>query len=243
MSLSELFLREIALKPGCEAPDMLSGVFPWVLKNNISIVLGENGSGKSTLLEAIAIKLGCNPEGGGRNFNFKTEDTHSDLHRSLRLVKGYRKEKDLFFYRAESFYNVTTEIRALDASNSFDPKINTYYGGRDLHEMSHGEAMEALYQVRFKGNGLYILDEPEASLSAQRQLNFIARICYLAEQGAQFIIATHSPLIMFTPGCDLYSLDSGRLEGIWAQDSELFNLYRAVISSGGDFLRKCCVAD
>ncbi|UBM24942.1 AAA family ATPase [Pseudomonas sp. p1(2021b)] len=238
MSLSKLFLREVGLKPACHAPGILRHVFPMRFNKNISIIIGENGSGKSTLLEAIAIKLGCNPEGGGRNFHFKTEDTHSSLHEALRLTKGYRKERDLFFYRAESFYNVTTEIRNLDAAGSFDPKINTYYGGRDLHELSHGEAMEALYQHRFKENGLYILDEPEASLSAQRQLNFIIRICELAEGGAQFVIATHSPILMFTPGCDLFKLEGGVLEPTQARDTELFNLYRAVISSSGAFLEK-----
>lgn len=243
MSLNKLFLREVSIKADGTPPPILKDVFPMLLRGNITVIIGENGSGKSTLLESIAIKLGCNPEGGGRNFRFKTEDTNSALHSVLRVVKGYRKEKDIFFYRAESFYNLTSEIRALDAESSFDPKINTYYGGRDLHDMSHGESMEALYQNRFGAEGLYILDEPEASLSPQRQLNFIARISHLAEHGAQFIIATHSPFIIFTPGCDLFSLENGQLLPVRAVDSQLYNLYRAVISSSGGFIKTCCEPD
>lgn len=238
MSLSELFVRSVDLKEGCDAPHFLKAIFPFCFRKNISVIIGDNGSGKSTFLEAMAIKLGCNPEGGGRNFHFKTEDSHSSLHQSLRVIKGYRKERDIFFYRAESFYNVTTEIRKLDAAESFDPKLKTYYGGKDLHEVSHGEAMEALYQCRFKENGLYILDEPESSLSAQRQLSFISRICDLAERGSQFVIATHSPIVMFTPGCDLFQIDSGRLHQVNARDTEMFSVYHAVLSSSGAFLKK-----
>lgn len=201
-------------------------------------MLGENGSGKSTLLESIAIHMGCNPEGGGRNFNFKTENTHSDLNKIIRISKGHRKKTDIFFYRAETFYNVITEIRNRDSFGSFDPPINSYYGGKDLHLLSHGEAMESLFLHRFKANGLYILDEPEASLSPQRQLNFIAHICYLADQGAQFLIATHSPLIMFTPDCDLFSLEEGALNAIIAEDTNLFNIYKMVISSSGAYMNK-----
>jgi predicted ATPase len=238
LELNSLFLREVRVKPDCTVPEFLKNVLPFSFKKNITIILGENGSGKSTLLEAIAIHLGCNPEGGGRNFIFKTADTHSDLFESIKVVKGYRKARDLFFYRAETFYNLTTEIRNLDSAGSFDQPIRNYYGGEDLHHMSHGEAMEALYQYRFKSNGIYILDEPEASLSPQRQLNFISRIHFLASQGAQFVIATHSPIIMFTPGCDLYSLDGGVLEVVEAEDTSLFSLYKTIISSSGSYLTK-----
>ncbi|MCR8718756.1 AAA family ATPase [Pseudomonas syringae] len=238
MQLNDLFLREVSVRPDCSAPTFLSEVFPLSFRNNITVILGENGSGKSTLLEAIAIRLGCNPEGGGKNFNFKTADTHSDLCNNIRITKGYRKIQDIFFYRAETFYNLTTEIRNLDSVGSFDQPVKNYYGGKDLHHMSHGEAMEALYENRFKSSGIYILDEPEASLSPQRQLNFIARICFLARQGAQFIIATHSPIMMFTPGCELLSLEDGSLAAVNAEDTDLFSLYKTVISSSGSYLRK-----
>jgi predicted ATPase len=182
--MKNLFLIEARLKSEPSDFRFVVNFFPLEFENNITVIVGENGCGKSTLLEAIAVKLGCNAEGGGRNFNFSTESTHSSLHTHLQLSKGYRKEKDLFFYRAETFYNLNTEIRRLDACGSFDPQIKNYYGGTDLHLLSHGQAMEALYQNRFKPNGLYIMDEPEASLSPTRQLGFILRVTELARQGA-----------------------------------------------------------
>jgi predicted ATPase len=235
--MNSLFLQEIRLKKGMSSPHFISGLFPIYLDNNVTILIGENGCGKSTLLEAVAVKLGCNPEGGGKNFNFKTENTHSTLHTSLQLSKGYAKEKDIFFYRAETFYNLNTAIRKLDQEASFDPEIKTYYGGRDLHCMSHGEAMEALFKNRFKARGLYILDEPEASLSPLRQLVFIKRILELTKEGAQFIIATHSPLIMSIPGCELLQISQGCLEKISPDDTDAYVIYKAVINSSGEYIK------
>lgn len=169
------------MKKEYTAPAILKNVFPLEFNNPITIITGENGSGKSTLLEAIAINLGCPAEGGTRNFNYMTESTHDELHKEIILSKRFRPN-DIFFYRAESFYNFSSEIRKLDAEYSFDPEIKQYYGGRDLHRLSHGESMEALYSNKFKPKGLYILDEPEASLSAQKQLNFISRIFDLANK-------------------------------------------------------------
>lgn len=235
--MNSLFLQEIRLKTGVSPLDFMSGFFPIYLNNSITILTGENGCGKSTLLEAIAVKLGCNPEGGGRNFNFKTENTHSTLHTFLQLSKGHLKEKDIFFYRAETFYNLNTAIRKLDNDASFDPEIKTYYGGKDLHCMSHGEAMEALFLKRFKPKGLYILDEPEASLSPLRQLVFIKCLLDLAQKGAQFIIATHSPLIMSIPGCDLLQISKGRFNTISPNDTEAYAIYKAVINSSGEYIK------
>jgi predicted ATPase len=140
----------------------------------VTYVVGENGSGKSTLLEAIAVAWGFNPEGGTRNFRFGTRQSHSELHEYLRIAKGVRRPRDGFFLRAESFFNVATEIDRLDVVDS--------YGGRSLHEQSHGEAFLALMMNRFGGEGLYILDEPEAALSPQRQLTALARIHQLVHQ-------------------------------------------------------------
>ncbi|CAN7171136.1 AAA family ATPase [Pseudomonas umsongensis] len=235
--MNSLFLQEIRLKAGVSPPDFMSGLFPIYLENRVTILIGENGCGKSTLLEAIAVKLGCNPEGGGRNFNFKTENTHSMLHALLILSKGHLKEKDIFFYRAETFYNLNTAIRKLDNESSFDPEIKTYYGGKDLHCMSHGEAMEALFLKRFKANGLYILDEPEASLSPLRQLIFIKRLLELARDGAQFIIATHSPIIMSIPGCELLQISEGSFKKISPEDTEAYAIYKAVINSSGEYIK------
>ncbi|NUT74310.1 AAA family ATPase [Pseudomonas sp. C1C7] len=235
--MNNLFLQEIRLKKESSPPKFIQELFPLHLKNNITIIIGENGCGKSTLLEALAVKLGCNAEGGGKNFNFQTENTHSTLYTCLQLSKGYLKEKDIFFYRAETFYNFNSAIRELDKEPSFDPEIKSYYGGRDLHCMSHGEAMEALFQNRFKANGLYILDEPEASLSPLRQLVFIKRILELAQKGAQFIIATHSPLIMSIPGCELLQISDGRFEQVFPENTEAYAIYKAVLTSSGEYIK------
>ncbi|WP_339479620.1 MULTISPECIES: AAA family ATPase [unclassified Pseudomonas] len=240
--MNNFYLREVRIKPGVSTRPCLRNLFPITFSHRITIVIGENGCGKSTLLEGIAVKLGCNPEGGGKNFIFKTEDTHSDLHQKLILSKGHIKEKDLFFYRAETFYNLNTEIRRLDEERSFGPEIKTYYGGQDLHTISHGEAMEKLFQCRFNNKGLYILDEPEASLSPQRQLAFILRIFELANQGAQFIIATHSPIIMSMPGCELLEIADGTLNKIQPTETSAYSIYKSVLNSSGDFLRKLVFA-
>ncbi|MDD1008992.1 AAA family ATPase [Pseudomonas shahriarae] len=236
--MNDLFIQQICLKSDRVAAHFLRGLFPLQFNNRITVFIGENGSGKSTLLEALAIKLGCNPEGGGKNFNFSTENTHSKLHETLMLSKGYRREKDVFFYRAETFYNLNTAIRKLDAEGSFDPEIKTYYGGVDMHCMSHGEAMEALFQNRFKAQGLYVLDEPEASLSPLRQLVFINRVMELSRKGAQFVIATHSPLIMSIPGCDLRQISEGRSEPITPADTDAYAVYKAVLNSAGAYIAK-----
>ena len=236
--MNDLFIQQIRLKSDRVTANFLRGLFPLQFNNRITVFIGENGSGKSTLLEALAIKLGCNPEGGGKNFNFSTENTHSKLHETLMLSKGYRREKDVFFYRAETFYNLNTAIRKLDAEGSFDPEIKTYYGGVDMHCMSHGEAMEALFQNRFKAQGLYVLDEPEASLSPLRQLVFINRVMELSRKGAQFVIATHSPLIMSIPGCDLRQISEGRSEPITPADTDAYAVYKAVLNSAGAYIAK-----
>lgn len=175
----------------------------------VTFIVGENGTGKSTLLEAIAVAWGFNPEGGTRNFRFSTRASHSSLHQYLRLVKSYRRPKDGFFLRAESFFNVATEIEHLDEGPRGPPIINSY-GGRSLHQQSHGESFFALVMHRFGGSGLYILDEPEAALSPTRQMALLSRIHGLVQQDSQFIIATHSPIVMAYPNAQILVLsDSG----------------------------------
>ncbi|HYE67116.1 MAG TPA: AAA family ATPase [Anaerovoracaceae bacterium] len=165
----------------------------------VTFFIGENGTGKSTLLEAIAVECGFNPEGGSRNFNFSSRETHSNLNEYITVVKGFRQPKDGFFLRAESFYNVATEVDKVGAANS--------YGGKSLHEQSHGESFMSLILNRFRGNGIYILDEPEAALSPSRQLALLCRIHELVNKGSQFIIATHSPILMAYPEADIYLAD------------------------------------
>lgn len=166
------------------------------LHPKVTYFIGENGSGKSTLLEAIAVALGFNAEGGTKNFSFGTRESHSDLHNYLRIARGIKRPLDGFFLRAESFFNVATQIDELGVVNS--------YGGRSLHEQSHGESFLALMTQRFGGNGIYILDEPEAALSPQRQLAVLSRIHDLVKDNSQFIIATHSPILMAYPESTIY---------------------------------------
>lgn len=178
------------------------------LHPKVTFIVGENGTGKSTMLEAVATSYGFNPEGGTKNFNFSTMNTHSDLHKYLRLVKGVRRPEDGFFLRAESFYNVASNIDELDKFG-MGPRIIDSYGGRSLHEQSHGESFLSVFINRFSGKGLYILDEPEAALSPSRQMAMLARMHELVQQDSQFIIATHSPIIMSYPDAIIYELNDG----------------------------------
>jgi len=190
----------------------------------VTFIAGENGSGKSTLLEAIAVSCGFNAEGGSKNFRFGTRDSHSPLHEFIRLAKGFRKPRDGYFLRAESFFNVATEIERLDREGGGGPRVIDSYGGRSLHEQSHGESFMALMRERFAGNGLYILDEPEAALSPQRQLAALARIHALVQAGSQFIIATHSPILMAYPDATIYSCSPTGIERVDYYDTEHYTV-------------------
>ena len=176
------------------------------LHENVTFLVGENGSGKSTLIEAIAIAAGFNAEGGSRNFNFNTVRAHSDLHKYLRLVRGTRRPRDGYFLRAESYFNVATNINALDEGIAMGPPIINSYGGVSLHNKSHGESFMALLQERFGGKGFYVLDEPEAALSPQRQIAFLKRLHELVKADSQFVIATHSPIILAYPDAWTYHM-------------------------------------
>jgi len=193
------------------------------LHRAVTLFVGENGSGKSTLLEAIAVAAGFNPEGGTKNFRFGTRISHSPLHEYLRLVKGIRRPKDGFFLRAESFFNVATEIERLDSEGG-GPRVIDSYGGKSLHEQSHGESFMALMLNRFGGNGLYLLDEPEAALSPQRQLSALARIHDLVKAGSQFIIATHSPILLAYPDAHIYSCSTNGIELTAYTDTEHYRV-------------------
>ena len=159
----------------------------------VTFLIGDNGIGKSTFIEALAISLGLNPEGGTENFSFKTADTHSALSNYLR-VPYYDKPKTKFFLRAESFYNFSSEVQRLAEEDGFYSLYNSY--GGNLHECSHGESFINLVKNRFTDKGLYILDEPEAALSPERQMTLLCLIDDLVKQGSQFIIATHSPILI-----------------------------------------------
>lgn len=176
----------------------------------VTYFIGENGTGKSTLLEAIAIASGFNPEGGSFNFNFNTRETHSILHRHLRTSRGTNRHSDGYFLRSESFFNVATEIDNLDAEPGPDPSLLKAYGGKSLHEQSHGEAFWSLFMNRFRGNGFYVLDEPEAALSPTRQMAMLVRMDELIKDDSQFIIASHSPILIAYPDSLIYEFsDTG----------------------------------
>jgi predicted ATPase len=207
------------------------------LHPNMTILVGENGSGKSTLLEAIAVALGFNAEGGSRNFSFGTRASHSDLHEYLRIAKGIRRPKDGFFLRAESFFNVATEIEKLDEDPMGGPPIINSFGGRSLHEQSHGESFLALVTNRFRGEGLYILDEPEAALSPQRQLAVLSRVHDLVLEGAQFIMATHSPILMAYPEARIFQLSAEGIEEVAYEDTEHYQVTRNFLANPARMLR------
>lgn len=208
------------------------------LHPKVTFFIGENGSGKSTLLEAIAVSMGFNPEGGTRNFNFGTRTSHSRLSHFLRVAKGIKKPKNGFFLRAESFFNVATEIERLDSEPSFGPPVINSYGGYSLHEQSHGESFMALLLNRFGKEGIYLLDEPEAALSPSRQLAALARMHDLIREGSQFVIATHSPILMAYPDATIFQFGEDGIQQVAYEDTEHYQVTRAFLNHPERMLRE-----
>lgn len=190
-------------------------------KKKVTFLVGENGVGKSTLVEGIAVAMGFNPEGGTVNFNFATKDSHSDLHNYLTVSRGYKRHRDGFFLRAESFYNVASNIDDMDMELLGAPVIDSY-GGISLHKQSHGESFMALVENRFGGNGLYILDEPEAALSPMRLMRLMCYMQRLVRQDSQFIISTHSPILMTFPGAEVLEITEDGIRSVNYKDTEHF---------------------
>ena len=181
----------------------------------VTFFVGENGSGKSTLLEAIAIAYGFNPEGGSLNYNFSTFDAHSPLYQAITVGKGRAGERHGFFLRAESFYNVSTQ------TVEYEKEYGPMFGDRTLHEQSHGESF-LNFITSFK-QGLFLMDEPEAALSPNRQLALFSRIAEMARAGSQYIIVTHSPILLAFPGADILQFDA---QGLHYVDYEQTESYR-----------------
>lgn len=198
------------------------------INSPVTFFVGDNGTGKSTLLEAIAIAVGYNAEGGGKNFDFETRNTHSGFHGILH-VSRIKPPKDGFFLRAESFYNL--------ASNIDDLGVSKYYGGKSLHDQSHGESFLSLVRNRFFGNGLYILDEPEAALSPNRILELMKEIKRLVDAHSQFIIATHSPILMTYPDAQIFELTRNGIFEKEYNELENFRLTRDFLNDPEIMLR------
>lgn len=198
----------------------LSKVKELAFSKPVTFFVGENGTGKSTLLEAIAVALGFNPEGGSRDFFFSTRDTHSDLSQHISIIKRL-SPKDGFFLRAESFYNTASYLE--------DNSTMIRYGGVSFHEQSHGESFFALVENRFEGEGIYLLDEPEAALSPQRLMSLLILIDKLVKKNSQFIIATHSPIVMAYPNAEILQFTDDGIESVTYKETEHYQITKQFI--------------
>lgn len=205
----------------------ISNLGELTFRKEVTFIIGENGAGKSTLVEAIAINAGFNAEGGSRNFNFSTKNSHSSLFDEIQLIRTPYRNRDGYFLRAESFYNVATAIDNYEVQSS--------YGG-SLHERSHGESFLSLLHHRLNGHGLYIFDEPESALSMISQLNMLTRIHQLVEKHSQFIIATHSPILMAYPDADIYQVSSEGVHLVDYEDTEQYQLTKYFMNNRNKML-------
>lgn len=226
------YLSAIKLTSTIPAESYLNDIpaIAWLSENgelpinaDVTFFVGENGSGKSTLLEAAAVACGFNAEGGSRNAAFSTAETHSELWEHILAVKS-AYPRDGYFLRAESFYNVATYLENL-------PQGGITYGDKMLHEMSHGESFLSLVVNRFRGRGLYILDEPEAALSPQRQLTLLSCMHDLVNDGSQFIIATHSPILMAYPGAEILRFDEEGITPVSYKETEHYRVTKGFLDS------------
>ncbi|GAB3159332.1 AAA family ATPase [Myceligenerans halotolerans] len=208
------------------------------LDSPVTLLCGDNGSGKSTLIEAIAVASGLNAEGGSRNFQFSTRAAEFPLADHLRVVRHPgRRPRDGFFLRAESYFNVASEIERLDQDPDSPPLLPDY-GGTSPHERSHGESFLDLVTHRFGTDGLYVLDEPEAALSVTGCLALLSRVVELAEKGSQFIIATHSPILLAIPGAVIHQLDDNGFSRIDYDDALPVVTTRAFLADPGRFVHR-----
>jgi predicted ATPase len=244
--MSDPLLRAVVVREDAQQP-----VWPWTvpvlrslerldLHPGVTFLVGENGTGKSTLVEGIAVAAGFPPEGGSLGFGAHTRDEVAALADGLRLERGYRRPRTGFFLRAESFFNVATEIDRLE-EEARELKIAGLlgaYGGVSLHERSHGEGFLALALHRFGPDGLYVLDEPEAALSPQSSLALLRRMHDLVDAGSQFVIATHSPILMGYPDAWIYELSDRGAERVEYDATDHVRLTRSFLGDRERFLRE-----
>lgn len=221
---SNLYLREVRLNKESHNHTIYPFNLPVVsanqsilFTNQVTFIIGPNGSGKSTLIEAMALAYGFNAEGGTINYRFSTNDTHSNLYEYITLVKGIVRPRETFFFRAESFYTMKTYLESIELR----------YGEKPMHHYSHGESFLVLMMEKFTGRGLYILDEPESALSPQSQLALLSRMNQLETHNSQFIIATHSPILLAYPNATIYQIgDGGELTQVDYEDTEYYQIYK-----------------
>ena len=204
---------------------------------NVTFLVGENGSGKSTLIEGLAVAMRVSGEGGSRSLRVETHNTLSPLGEALRVVRTHNTPRDFFFLRAESFYNVATQLDRMGGA------AHVPYGGRSLHQQSHGESFLALVHNRFGPRGFYLLDEPEAALSPTRQLRLLVMIDELVNEGAQLIIATHSPILMAYPRATIYVLDDSGAHATRWEDTEAVAITRMFLANPAARLAQLLAAD
>ena len=236
----DLFIRGLSVDWSQIPPDSylreipaISGIENLSFHKNVTFFVGENATGKSTLLEAIAVAYGFNPEGGTMNYRFSTWDDVSVLGLKTRLIKGYNRALTGYFFRAESFFNLASKAAEYDIQNPYGPS----FGDRNLHEQSHGESFLSFFQT-FHDAGLYLMDEPEAALSPQRQLTLLYHLDRLSRLGAQFIIASHSPILLGMPGAEILSFDSGRIHEIKWEDTESYRITKLFLEHREAVLRR-----
>jgi predicted ATPase len=241
-SVDSSFIRSVQLVPA-EDSEVRVG-YPWDLASvraladglalhpKVTYLIGENGSGKSTLLEAIAVAAGMNPEGGSSNFAFSTRESHSPLAASIRLVRGPQRPRTDFFLRAESLFTAASYLEEL-GPNALGP-----YGGRSLHEQSHGESFLAVMIDRFGPNGFYVMDEPEAALSTQNCLTCLRRIHELVGDGSQFLIATHSPIVLAYPDARIYACSETSLSEIQYDEAAPVRLTKGFLDGRERYLEQ-----
>ena len=217
---SRSYLRQIPALKGLDSIDFSSPV---------TFFVGENGTGKSTLLEAIAVAYGFNPEGGTKNYRFSTYDSHSGLYSAIKLIKGYRRAEGGYFLRAESFYNVATKEMEYT-----DPR----HPSQRYHDRSHGESFMSLLQKWLGSTGVFLFDEPEAALSPQRQLALLAEIYHSAGRGSQFIIATHSPILLAIPGAAILTFDDGLVRPCSYEETSSYQITKMFLNDRERMLRE-----
>ena len=196
---------------------------------DVTFLVGENGAGKSTLIEAIALAMGFSAEGGTKNVRLQSADDISNLTQHLKLEKSFKRPRDGYFLRAESFYNVATYMDTTGYLGG--------YGGMSLHQRSHGEAFFATLTDKLRGNGLYIFDEPEAALSPSRQMAALTAIHALVQAESQFIIATHSPILMAYPNAKILLLNNHGITEVAYEQTEHYTVTKEFLNNHALMLR------